>query len=85
MRDRVARPRPPGGHVGEAAPEIDDEATVDMDRDRRAQLAALLEAAGERVANGLEPRIAVALHAHRATMDAATRWNYRRRGPRGMT
>ena len=58
MRDRVLPPGLARDRIGLAGPEIHDESAVQMDGDRGAELAALLEAAGERFADRSEARIA---------------------------
>ena len=52
--DRVLLPGPAGDGVGQPGPEIDDQRPVQVDRDRRAELSALLEAARERLTYGRE-------------------------------
>ena len=58
VRDRVPPPRRAGDGVGETGPEVDREPAVEPDGDRGAELAALLEPGRERVADGVEPRVA---------------------------
>ena len=58
VRDRVLLPGPAEDGVGEPRPEIDDRRPVQVDRDRGAELSALLEALLERVTDGREGGIA---------------------------
>jgi hypothetical protein len=50
-RERVLHPRPPGGAIGEPAPEIHDEPPAMVDRACRAHVAVAGEVLGERVAH----------------------------------
>ena len=54
---RVGAVEGAGVAVGDAAPHVDDLGAVDVERVARAHLAVLLEVAGERVADGLVPRL----------------------------
>src|SRR5262245_9929673 len=59
--DRVAPPRPGPRAVGEAAPEVDDGRTVDVDRERRADFDPRGERVGERLAYAPEGSLTVTL------------------------
>ena len=61
MRDRVLLPRPAGGGVGETGPEVDREPAVVPHGNRGAELAALVEPRGERLADRRERRVAAAV------------------------
>ena len=70
--DRVALPRVLPSDVGEASPQVDDRAPVDLDGERCTELEAIGEAGAEGIAHGLEPRIAVAVDARLDRHGAAT-------------
>ena len=62
VHDRVLLPRHACERIGVSRPEVDREPAVEPDGHRGAELAALLEAGGERGTHGRELRLAEAVH-----------------------